>query len=100
MSKNRIYELTVLIQPQLEEDARKKLVEQITTMITPGGGDEAKPTVSLWGNRTMAYEINNFREAYYVYFEGPMEGSKIRDIERQFTYNDDILRYLFVRKED
>lgn len=100
MSKNRIYELTVLIHPQLEEDARKQLVEQITKMVSADEGAEEQIAVTHWGSRSMAYEIKNCREAYYVYFEGPMDGSKIREIERQFIYNDDILRYLFVRKED
>lgn len=96
---DRIYELTMLIQPKLEEQARKQLIDEVVGMVAVGEDEASKPTISEWGMRTLAYEINDFREAYYVYFEGPMKRDQFREIERQFIYNDDILRYLFVRKD-
>lgn len=58
----------------------------------------APPTINRWGMRMMTYEINRFREAFYVLYEGPMDGTKIVDVERDLNYNENVLRYLFVRE--
>ena len=48
----------------------------------------------------MAYEIKKFTEGYYVLYEAKIDPARIREIERNFQFNDDILRYLVVRKEE
>lgn len=92
----RTYELTILIQPQLDEQARNALIERYAKVMEESGG--AAPTINRWGMRMMTYEINRFREAFYVLYEGPMDGTKIVDVERELNYNENVLRYLFVRK--
>lgn len=100
MSNQRVYELTMLIQPQLDEESRKQLIDQVAGMLTHGEGEEAKPSINHWGMRSLAYPINDFTEAYYVYYEALLDGTKIRGIEREFLYNDNIIRHLFVRKAE
>jgi ribosomal protein S6 len=47
----------------------------------------------------MAYPIEKNKEGYYVFFDAQIEPERIRDIERNMQFTEDILRYLFVRKE-
>lgn len=92
----RNYEFTVLIQPQLEESARKALVERYAKAMEESGG--TAPVINLWGLRTLAYEINRFREAYYVLYEGPIQTSDVAEMERTLNINENVLRYLFIAK--
>ena len=95
----REYEVTIIIQPQLEEDERKELIERVSELLAPGAKDEEKPTVNEWGMRRLAYPIRKFTEGYYVLYEGSLDPDRIPEAERSMQYMEDILRYLIVRKE-
>lgn len=95
----REYEVTIIIQPQLEESERNQLIEQVTELLVPGAEDEAKPTADEWGLRRLAYPIHKFTEGYYVLYEGSLDPERITEVERSMQFMEDVLRYLVVRKE-
>jgi small subunit ribosomal protein S6 len=95
----RDYELTIIIQPELEEQPRNELLERIQGWVAPGEAEVAELKVDHWGMREMAYTIRKFKRGYYVYYEAKIDPSRITDIERNMQFTEDILRYLFVRKE-
>ncbi len=95
----RDYEVTIIIQPQLEEGDRNKLIEQVLDLLAPGADEETRPAVNEWGMRRLAYPILKFTEGYYVLYEGSLDPTRITEIERSMQYIEDILRYLVVRKE-
>ncbi|MDX1413604.1 MAG: 30S ribosomal protein S6 [Candidatus Promineifilaceae bacterium] len=96
----REYEFTIIVQPQLEEGERDKLVENIGELLVPGADEESKPTANIWGMRRLAYPINKHTEGYYVLYEAEIDPSRIGEIERSVQYMEDVLRYLTVRKEN
>ena len=59
----RKYEIMYIVQPTIEEDAKKALIERFDEVFTSNGAEiiESKE----WGKRRLAYEINDFREGYY-----------------------------------
>ena len=95
----RDYEVTVILQPQLEETARNELVETITKRLTQSEAEGDKPVVNHWGPRKLAYEIQDFSEGYYLFVEAKLDPTQITELERSFQFTEDILRYLVVRKE-
>jgi small subunit ribosomal protein S6 len=95
----REYEVTVIIQPQLEDDDRDKLIERITDMLVPEATEEEKPAVDIWGKRRLAYPIQKNTEGFYVLYEAALDPTRIGEIERNLHFMEDILRYLVVRKE-
>ena len=95
----RDYEVTIIIQPQLEESERNQLIERISDLLVPGADEESKPTANEWGLRRLAYPINNLADGYYVLYEGALDPTRITEIERSMQYTEDIIRYLVVRKE-
>ena len=96
----REYEVTVVIQPQLEEAERNQLIERLSDLLIPGSKENGALTANHWGVRQLAYPIRKFQEGYYVLFEAQLDPTRIRDIERSMQYNEDVHRYLVVRKED
>ena len=100
MSHTREYEVTVLIQSKMDEESRTQFINNFAEILTHGEGESAKPIIHHWGNKELAYEIRKNTDAYYVFYEAQLDGTRIRDIERDLNYNENILRYLFVRKEE
>jgi small subunit ribosomal protein S6 len=94
----REYEVTVVIQPLLEEAERNQLVERLNDLLIPGTREEGALVANHWGLRQLAYPIRKFQEGYYILFEAQLDPTRIRDIERSMQYNEDVLRYLVVRK--
>jgi small subunit ribosomal protein S6 len=95
----REYEVTVVLQPQLDDDARNALIQRIEGWLTAPGADAPKPVINHWGSRQMAYSIKKNTEGYYVFCEAMLDPAAVHAIERNMTYVEDILRYLFVRKD-
>lgn len=95
----REYEVTVILQPKLEEAPRNELLERVVGWMTAGQEEAEKPVVNHWGKRFMAYDIKGYQEGYYVLFEAKLDPDQVTELERNFQFTEDVLRYLVVRKE-
>ncbi len=95
----REYEVTIIIQPQLEESERNQLIERVGELLVPDSTEETRPSVNEWGLRRLAYPIRKYTEGFYVLYEGTLDSTRIAEIERSMQYMEDILRYLVIRKE-
>ena len=91
------YELVYIINPTVEEEARKELIARFNGMIEQNGGTVDK--VDEWGKRRLAYPINDLPEGYYVLVHYTAETSVPKEIERNMGITDNILRYLTTRIE-
>ena len=94
----RDYEFTFIVQPNLEDEDRTALVEQVQTWITEAGGNVVK--VDHWGQRKLAYPIEDYEQGYYVLMNVQMTGEEIRELERRMQISEPVLRYLTVRTEE
>lgn len=57
------YEIMYIIRPNIEDEAKKALVERFNTILLENGAETAE--TKDWGKRRLAYEINDFRDGYY-----------------------------------
>ncbi len=57
------YEIMYIIRPNIEDEAKKALIERFDGVLTSNGAEiiESKD----WGKRRLAYEIEDFREGLY-----------------------------------
>lgn len=94
----RNYETTFILRPDLEEETREALIERIKNIVTDNNGEIVE--VDIWGDRKLAYEINDFRSGYYIVMNFKGEADLVNELERNFKIVDNVLRYLIVRKED
>ncbi|WP_088006240.1 30S ribosomal protein S6 [Indiicoccus explosivorum] len=94
----RKYELMYIIQPQIEDEAKKALVERFDEILTSNGAEiiESKE----WGKRRLAYEINDFREGYYHIVKANADTRAIDEYTRLANINEDIIRHIAVREEE
>ena len=95
MEKKNFYELTYIINPVLEENQTKEVVEKYNDFLKENGAEIDQ--VDEWGIRELAYEIDNKKSGYYVnlYFEA--EGDIIAMLERTMRIDDYIMRNLVIK---
>ncbi|ALS77183.1 MULTISPECIES: 30S ribosomal protein S6 [Planococcus] len=93
----REYELMYIIQPAIEEEAKKALVERFNDILTSNGAEiiESKE----WGKRRLAYEINDLREGFYQIVKINSGSEAINEYTRLANINEDIIRHIAVRKD-
>lgn len=94
----RKYEIMYIIRPNIEEDAKKALVERFNTILTDNGAEltEAKE----WGKRRLAYEINDFRDGYYMLLKVNAPAEAIQEFDRLAKINEDIIRHMATKEEE
>ena len=91
------YETAFLISPNLEEEETSKIISQMLNIVSKKKGKMIKE--DRWGKRKLAYPINKFEEAFYVFFHYEGEPDIPFELERRFKQSEAILRFLTVRKE-
>ena len=93
------YELTYIIDTALEEEARKELIEKISSLIAQNGG-EVEKVDETWGKRRLAYPINDKPEGYYVLVTMQAPAELPKEIERNLRINENVLRSLVIKVEE
>lgn len=86
------YELLYILRPDLEEDARKKVVESLSDLLTKNGAKVNK--TEEWGLKQLAYEIKKFTKGYYVLVKFEAEKTALDEFDRMTKINQNVLRFL------
>jgi small subunit ribosomal protein S6 len=90
----RPYEVMIILDPTLDDEAVRTEVDRATELIKAKGGDPGR--VERWGKRRLAYEIRKHREGNYVVLSAQSEPSVMSDLDRQLTLADGVLRHKVV----
>ena len=87
----RHYEMMVVLDAELEDDAVEMSTKKIETLIPKYQGTIDK--VDKLGKRRLAYEIKHKREGNYsiYYFHG--DETEVHEIERALNITDEIIRF-------
>ena len=93
------YEMIYIIDADLEETARKELIEKVSALITANGG-EIEKVDETWGKRRLAYAIDYKTEGWYVLVNFNAPAELPRELERNLQINENVLRYLVVKLEE
>ena len=92
------YETVFITHPDLEEDVLKTSLKKFKDLIKKAKGKVVHE--HLWGRRKMAYSIANQKYGVYHiwYLEG--SGTMLDELQTQFRYSDEVIRFQTVRVED
>lgn len=91
------YESVVIINPNVDEEGLKALVENFTKLINTDGKVEK---VEELGKRKLAYEINKNSEAYYVVYYFEANPNLIAELERNYRITDEVIKFMTIRNEE
>ncbi|MFB1051721.1 30S ribosomal protein S6 [Paraliobacillus sp. JSM ZJ581] len=92
------YEIMYIIRPNIEEEAQTALIERFNSILTDNGAEIEK--VEEKGKKRLAYEINDFRDGYYVVINFKGDEKAINEFDRLAKFSDDIIRHMAIREDD
>jgi small subunit ribosomal protein S6 len=91
----RHYEVMVILDAGLEEDAIRALVDRATKSLTSNGATVGK--VDRWGKRRFAYEVDHRSEGYYLLVNFEAEPAAISELDRMLGLADEVIRHKVIR---
>ena len=89
------YEVVYIIDPAVEEEARKALIAKFNELIAANGGSVDK--VEEWGKKRLAYAIDYKTEGYYVLVNFQAEADLPKELERNLQISDSVIRYQVIK---
>jgi len=94
----RLYDIVVLLTPDLSEEEAVKVSAEHRKLLTDGGAELVKD--ESWGRRKLAYPIARKRDAYYHHFQVSALPGTVAEVERKLGLSDQVLRHLAVRADE
>lgn len=92
------YEVLFMVKPDLGENVDKTLFSHINDAITKNSGTISSS--GLWSERRKLYfTVKKCREAIYYLVEFAMDSLLLGKIKSQYRLNEDILRFMIIRKD-
>jgi small subunit ribosomal protein S6 len=91
------YEHVVIARQDISPQQAEALNEELKTLIESQGGHIAK--IEYWGLRNLSYRVKKNRKGHYSLLAIDAPAPAVKEMERQLSINEDVLRYLTVRVE-
>ena len=88
------YEVMYIIRPEVAEDARKALIEEVNAIFTSNAS--TVENVNEWGLRELAYEIKGCHKGYYIVLNVNATPEAIDEFTRVSNIKENIIRYIAV----
>ena len=93
----RAYELMVILDPDLEERTVQPSLDTYLNVVRNDGG--SVDNVDIWGRRRLAYEIDKNAEGIYAVVTLQAEPATVKELDRQLTLNESVLRTKVIRPD-
>ena len=94
----RPYEIMIILDAGLEEEAIRSALDRATQLIQSRGGTLV--STDKWGRRRFAYELKHKWEGYYVVLRTEAEPSVMTELDRSLFLADEVLRHKVIRLPD
>ena len=91
------YESVIIINPNLEAESIKALIEKFSNLINSNGTVNSVEEV---GKKKLAYEIKKNKEGYYIIINFEAKPELIAELERNYRITDEVLKFIVVKVEE
>jgi len=95
--KMAYYEHVLITRQDISPQQAEQLNEELKALIEAQGGHIAK--IEYWGLRNLMYRIKKNRKGHYSLLAIDAPAAAVKEMERQLSINEDVLRYLTLRVE-
>jgi len=93
-----LYECVILARQEVSAPQVETLIDEMSNVLTAVGGNVSKK--EFWGLRNIAYRVKKNRKAHYVLLNVDAPSAAVKEMERQMSLNEDVLRYLTIRVDE
>ncbi len=90
----KTYELLTVFKPNLDAEEVDKQIASLNEIITGFGGNVE--STDKTGRKKLAYDIQNFRDGFFVTMILALPADKVAEFKRQLRLNDNLLRTMFM----
>ena len=91
------YELALVVNAKIDDEARTATVEKVKEYITRFGGTVTN--VDEWGKKRLAYEIQKMREGFYYFITFESDSNCPNEVEQNVRIMESVIRYLCIRQD-
>jgi small subunit ribosomal protein S6 len=91
------YEHVLIMRQDISPQQAEQLNEELKALIEGQGGHIAK--IEYWGLRNLTYRIKKNRKGHYSLLAIDAPAAAVKEMERQLSINEDVLRFLTLRVE-
>ncbi|MFT8675123.1 MAG: 30S ribosomal protein S6 [Acetobacter sp.] len=92
-----LYETVLIARNDISQQQVDAIIDGVAAQIEADGGAVRKR--EYWGLRSLAYRIKKNRKGHYVLLGLDVRSELLKEIERQLSLNEDVLRLLTLRVE-
>jgi small subunit ribosomal protein S6 len=92
------YEHVVIARQDISPQQAEGLNDTLKALIEEGGGTVAK--IEYWGLRNLTYRVKKNRKGHYSLLAIDAPAPAVKEMERQLSINEDVIRYLTLRVEE
>ncbi|NNE20971.1 MAG: 30S ribosomal protein S6 [Rhizobiales bacterium] len=93
-----LYEHIFMVRQDVSSTQVDALTQQFKTILEENQGSIAK--TEYWGVRPLAYRVKKNRKAHYTLMNIDAPSGAVKEMERQMSINDDVIRFMTIRVED
>lgn len=93
-----LYENVFIARQDVATTQVEALTTQFSELVTSMGGTVSKK--EYWGLRSLTYRIKKNRKGHYSLMAIDSPPAAVKEMERQLSINEDVLRYMTVRVEE
>ncbi len=93
-----LYEHVLIARQDISPQQAEQLNEDMKALIESLGGHIAK--IEYWGLRNLTFRIKKNRKGHYSLMAVDAPPAAVKEMERQLSINEDVLRYMTVRVEE
>ncbi|MGB0387843.1 MAG: 30S ribosomal protein S6 [Ardenticatenaceae bacterium] len=98
MEELRRYELYVIFQPDLDAEQLEAEIDRLNGYLVSNESDIIE--VARKGKRRLAYPIRKYTQGIDVIYQLYYLGPRIPALERVLNLNENLIRYLMIRRDD
>ncbi|HVE23191.1 MAG TPA: 30S ribosomal protein S6 [Acidocella sp.] len=93
-----LYETVVIARSEITQAQADAVADAVIAQLEVDGGAVKKR--EYWGLRNLAYRVKKNRKGHYVLLGLDAQPTAIREMERQLSLNEDVLRFMTVRVDE
>ena len=91
------YELALVVNAKIEDEARTAAVDKVKGIIEKFGGTITN--VDEWGKKRLAYEIQKMREGFYYFIQFYSDANCPSEVESRIRIMEEVIRFLCIRQD-
>ncbi len=93
----RKYEIMIIVNPDVDDRQVAGVIEKPFEAFKAAGG--TVDNMDVWGRRRLAYEIQKKPEGTYVILEVTADPDVVKELDRQYLLNEQIMRTKVIRPD-